>query len=93
MATFHKRVSKEGKTSITTRARLKGHRPLAKTFSRMTDARPRASSTESALKERRYFPTKESEQRTFAELLERFGPPSGLRYTRYYLPSSNRDAN
>jgi hypothetical protein len=72
MATIEKRDTGEG---ITYRAkiRIKGHPAQSATFARLTDARRWAQSTDAAIRERRYFKTKESQRRTLADLL-RFRP-------------------
>jgi integrase len=77
MATIEKRDSGE---SITYRAkiRVKGHPPQSATFKRLTDAKRWAQSTEAAIRERRYFKTKEAQRRTLAELVDR--------YTRDVIP-------
>ena len=74
MATFRKHVAKDGSASFTVRIRIKGAPEVTKTFSRLTDARQWAENTQSAIKERRYFRTRESERRTVSDLIERHRP-------------------
>jgi len=46
------------------KVRIKGHPAQAATFERLTDARRWAQSTEAAIRERRYFETREAQRRT-----------------------------
>ncbi len=50
MATINKHVSKTGKISFRVRIQLKGYPVQSATFTRLTDARKWAASTESAIK-------------------------------------------
>jgi integrase len=79
MASITKRTSKDGSTSYRVEVRLKGTPPQRATFTRLTDARKWASSTESAIRERRHFKTAESTRHTVADLVDR--------YTRDVLPT------
>ena len=67
MATIRKHFSKDGPVSFTARIRIKGAPPAENKFSRPTDARQWAGNTESAIRKRRYFPTRESERRTVSK--------------------------
>ena len=85
MATIEKRDTGGG---ITYRAkiRIKGHPAQSATFERLTDARRWAQTTESAIRERRYFKTREAQRRTLAELVDRYVPdviPKKGRWARY----------
>ena len=71
MASFHKR-EKNGKPSYTAKIRIKGHKPVFKTFDRLTDARDWAAKTETEIKEGLYKNIIESQRHTFTELVERF---------------------
>jgi len=77
MATIEKRDTGEG---ITYRAkvRIKGHPAQSATFKRLTDAKRWMQSTEAAIRERRYFKTKEAQRHTLADLVDR--------YTRDVIP-------
>ena len=71
MASFHKR-EKKGKPSYTAKIRLKGHKPVFKTFDRLTDARNWAAKTETEIKDGLYKNIIESQRHTFSDLVERF---------------------
>ena len=77
MATIEKRDTGEGVT-YRAKVRIKGHPAQSATFARLTDARRWAQSTEAAIRERRYFKTKEAQRRTLADLVDR--------YTRDVIP-------
>ncbi len=72
MATIRKRIRKDGLTSYRVEIRLKGIPPQRATFRRLTDAKKWASSTESAIRENRYFKTIESQRHTLTDLVDRF---------------------
>ena len=72
MAAIRKRIAKDGSTSFLVRIRRKGHRPVTKTFSPLTDARIWAQSTDAAIRERRCNRTWEAERRTLADLVDRY---------------------
>ncbi len=78
MASIQKRSDSEGNTTYRVRVRLKGYPIQTATFSRVTDAKKWAQSTESAIRERRHFKTSEAKRRTVAELIDR--------YTKEVLP-------
>jgi len=71
MASFQKR-EKNGKPSYTAKIRIKGHKPVFKTFDRLTDARDWAAKTETEIKEGLYKNIIEAQRHTFTELVERF---------------------
>ncbi|MCH9045045.1 MAG: site-specific integrase, partial [SAR324 cluster bacterium] len=86
MAAISKRISQEGKISFQAKIRLKGHPTQSATFSRLTDAKLWTQQTESAIREGRYFKTREALKHSLAELLDR--------YVREILPrKSPRDTN
>jgi integrase len=72
MATIVKRDTAEGKPYYTVRIRLKGYPEQISTFSRLTDARKWASSTESAIREGRHFKTAEAKKHTLADMVDRY---------------------
>ena len=72
MATIVKRLNAEGKPYYTVRVRLKGYPHQIATFSRITDAKTWAASTETGIKEGRHFKTVEAKKHTFAELVDRY---------------------
>jgi integrase len=88
MATIEKRDTGEGIT-YRVKVRIKGHPAQSATFARLTDARRWAQSTESAIRERRYFKTREAQRRTLAELVDRYIRdviPKKGRWARYQVP-------
>ncbi len=70
MATISIRKSLEGKISFQVKIRLKGHPTHSATFSRLTDAKLWTQQTEPAIREGRYFKTREVLKHSLAELLE-----------------------
>ncbi len=72
MASLEKRISKDGDISYRAKVRLKGYSPESATFERLTDAKKWVQSTESAMKENRYFKTSEAKKRTLGELIDRY---------------------
>lgn len=72
MASIQKRTLQNGETSYRVQVRLKGYPPQMATFSRLTDARLWAQSTEAALRERRYFNNAESKKHTVSDMIERY---------------------
>ena len=72
MATIEERTSKTGDVSYRVKVRLKGQKTQEATFKRITDARKWASSTESAIREGRYFKCAEAKKRTLAELIDKY---------------------
>ena len=72
MATIVKRQNAESKPYYTVRVRLKGYPQQVATFSRLTDAKTWAASTETAIKEGRHFKTAEAKKHTFADLADRY---------------------
>lgn len=72
MASIQKRISKTGKTSFRVEVRLKGFPPQRATFERKTDAKDWAKNTESAIKEGRYFKTREAQKHTLADAIDKY---------------------
>ncbi len=72
MATIEERYTSEKQKTYRVKVRLKGKPVQTATFERLTDAKKWASSTESAIRENRYFKTAESKKRTFADMVERY---------------------
>lgn len=70
MASIRKRTRKDGTTSYRADVRLKGHPAERATFKRLTDAKRWAQQTESAIREGRYFKTRESQKHTLADLID-----------------------
>ena len=79
MASIRKRSNKNGSMSYRVDVRLKGYPPQRATFSRLTDAKKWATQTEAAIREGRYFKTREAQKHTLAELI--------TRYKKTFLPS------
>ena len=72
MATFDKHTANDGKVTFRVRIRLKGRPVQTATFERLTDARRWAQQTEAAIREGRYFKTREAQRHTLAELIDRY---------------------
>jgi len=72
MATIEKRTTDDGGTAYRVKVRLKGHPPQNATFTRLTDARKWAQSTEAAMREGRHFKTAEAKRHTVADLIDRY---------------------
>ena len=72
MANIRKRVNANGETSYQVQVRLKGYPKETASFKRKTDAQRWAQSTESAIREGRYFKSSISKQKTFADMIDRY---------------------
>ena len=72
MATIRKRTSATDTVSYHVQIRLKGYQTQTESFSRLTDAKKWAASTESAILEGRHFKTRESKKHTLADAIERY---------------------
>ena len=72
MANFEKRITKEGKTVIRVRVRLKGCPTETATFNRLTDANKWAAKIETDIRDGRHFKTAEAKRHTLAELVDRY---------------------
>jgi integrase len=71
MATIEER-KKGGKTVYRVKIRRKGCPTQSETFTRLTDARKWAQSTEAAIDEGRHFKATEAKRHTLAELIDRY---------------------
>lgn len=83
MATIIQRKNTKGDTCFQVKIRMKGFPPESATFKRKTDAVKWANSTESAMREGRYFKTAESKKHTLADLIDR--------YIEFELPQRKSD--
>lgn len=72
MATIENRRSLDGIVSYRAKIRLKGHPVETASFSRLTDAKRWAQSTEAAIREGRYFKTAEAKRHTLGDLIDRY---------------------
>ena len=72
MATIAERRTENGERRYQVKVRLKGYPTQAATFRRKKEAERWAQSTETALRERRYFKAAESGRRTVRELVDRY---------------------
>lgn len=72
MAEIKPRIKKNGKPSYTVSIRIKGHPILNKTFSRRTDAREWANSTEAKIRENINFPKRKLQNMTMNDLIDKF---------------------
>jgi integrase len=72
MATFNKHQAADGTVTHRVRIRLKGHPVQTASFRRLTDARRWAQETETAIRDGRFFRTRESQRHTLAELVDRY---------------------
>lgn len=72
MAYIEKRESGNGRIVYRAMIRLKGYPTECATFEKLTDARNWVQTTESAMKEKRYFKTVESKKHTVADMIERY---------------------
>ena len=84
MATIECRTTERGKKRFRVRVRLKGDRVATATFRRRTDAANWAQSTESAIREGRYFKTTASKRYLMNDAIDR--------YEREILPQKPRGA-
>ncbi len=91
MATIQRRATKNGKSHYRVIVRLRGHPCTTATFHRKTDAKRWAQQVETAIREGRYFKTREAKRRTLAELIDRYIEhvvamrPKGRKKLRYLL--------
>lgn len=72
MATFDKHTALDGKVTYRVRVRMKGYPIQTASFDRLTDARRWGQQTETAIREGRYFKTREAQRHTLAELIDRY---------------------
>ena len=66
MATFDKHTANDGKVTFRVGIRLKGRPLQTASFDRLTDARRWAQQTEAAIREGRYFKTREAQRHTLS---------------------------
>ena len=71
MANIQARRGKDGAVSYRVQVRLAGFPPQTASFERRTDAKAWAVQTEAALREGRYFPSREAKRHTLSELADR----------------------
>src|SRR3990167_9295391 len=72
MASIEKRKTKDGTAIFRVKVRLKGFPEQNASFERLTDAKPWAQQTESAIREGRHFKTSEAKRHTLGELIDRY---------------------
>ncbi len=72
MASIQPRKNSKGETKYTVQVRLKGFPPQVATFHRFTDAKKWAQSTESAIRENRYFQHSEAKKHTVSDMTDRY---------------------
>ena len=72
MASIEVRTNAQGVKHYRVKVRLKGQPVSHATFTRLTDAKKWASSTESAIREGRHFPTHESRRHTVSDMIDRY---------------------
>lgn len=70
MATIEKRQAEDGSTTYRVKVRMRGHEPVSATFTRLTDAKAWAATTESDIRANRYFGA--AKRHTVKELIERY---------------------
>ena len=72
MATIRERRTNSGEVRYHAQVRLKGHEPQTASFTRKTDARKWAESTEAAIREGRHFPNSEAKRHSVSEAIDRY---------------------
>ncbi len=72
MATYQKRMGKDGTVSYRALVRITGFPPQSATFKSKTKAAEWAMRTEIALRDGKYLPQMESKRRTVGELIDRY---------------------
>ena len=85
MATIETRLAEDGTKTFRVKVRIKGQRSQQASFTRLTDAKRWAQSTEAAMREGRYFKVQEARRKTLANLIDR--------YLRDVLPQRPRNAS
>lgn len=65
---------RQGKNGVTyqVQIRIRGQRPVTKTFPKLVEAKRWKSQTETEIRERRYFGSSEGQKRTLAEAIDRY---------------------
>lgn len=72
MSTIERRTSPDGVISHRVKIRLKGHPVQTASFARLTDAKKWSQSTESAIREGRYFKSAEAKRHTLSDAIDRY---------------------
>lgn len=72
MAEIKERLKKNGKKTYTVCIRIKGYRPMYKTFDRLTDAKAWAGEYEPQMKRGKVIKEYEASKHTLAELIDRY---------------------
>jgi integrase len=72
MATFEKRTNNKGDTSYRVRIRMKGHKPVSETFSKLTIAKNWARETEQKIKDGKYQSEENSKSHTVNDIIDRY---------------------
>ena len=72
MAEIRKRVRKNGKPTFTAIVRITGHPTITQTFSRITDAKEWAKSTETKIREGINFPKRKLQRLTVNDIITKF---------------------
>ena len=72
MAYIQQRIGKDGKLSYRVQVRKKGYPVQTATFTRKTDAKNWAQSTEAAIEERRYRNVAQAKRHTVGELIDKY---------------------
>jgi len=67
-----RRVCKNGRVSYRVRVRCKGLPIQSATFPKLKEARQWKAATETAIREKRFFPTESSQRHTLGEAVERY---------------------
>ncbi|TNF98037.1 MAG: hypothetical protein EP297_09105 [Gammaproteobacteria bacterium] len=70
MASIQKRILKDGSIHHRVEVRLKGHPAARATFKKISDAKKWEQDTESAIRDGRYFKTREAQRHTLADLID-----------------------
>ena len=72
VALIEERTTESGKKRYRVRIRLKGYPQESATFRRKTDAKRWAQDTEAAIRDGRYFKTRQAKKKTLADLVDRY---------------------
>jgi len=72
MANIEERKTKNGETRYRVKVRIKGHPHEIASFTTKTDAKKWAAQTETAIRQGKYFGTREARRRTLGEAIDRY---------------------
>lgn len=72
MATIIERMTKDGKPRYTVQIRLKGTKPITKTFATKTAAKSYIQAMESDIRRGAHIPAQEAQRRTLSEAIDRY---------------------